>query len=180
MKIYTRAGDGGLTGLYGGDRVSKASVRLHAYGTIDELNACLGVVGGEHDVPAKPKEQLLHIQRLLFTVGADLATPTERAVHVTRITAADTKQLETWIDQMEATLPPLTQFIVPGGGRVASLLHQARTTCRRAERWIVELATTESINPAILPFVNRLSDYLFVVARAVNAAHGHGDIPVTQ
>lgn len=180
MKIYTRAGDGGLTGLYGGDRVSKASVRLHAYGTIDELNACLGIVGGERQIPSPLPEQLVEVQRLLFVVGADLATPMERAVHIIRINPENTQRLETWIDAMESLLPPLTQFILPSGVRAATLLHHARTTCRRAERWIVELSEHEHINPSVLTFTNRLSDYLFVAARTVNLAGGAMEMPVKQ
>lgn len=178
MRIYTRTGDRGQTGLFGGKRVSKASVRLHAYGTIDELAAVIGVAlssqaglssrAQSRDDPTN--EHLGIIQSLLFTLGADLATPQQSKAKTARITQAHIDQLERWIDEMEEELPPLQNFILPGGSQAGANLHVARTVCRRAERWIVELEQSEKINDLILPFVNRLSDYLFVVARSVNQA----------
>lgn len=172
MKIYTRTGDKGMTGLYGGHRVSKASLRMHAYGTIDELNACLGVLLSGGDVPEPTATQLAGIQGTLFSVGADLATPLESKAKVIRSHAEWATELEAWIDAMETELPPLTSFIFPSGSVAGSELHRARTVCRRAERWIVELGETEKITPECITYVNRLSDYLFVAARFVNKRLG--------
>ena len=168
MKIYTRTGDKGKTGLFGGQRVSKSSVRLHAYGTIDELNACLGIIASEPKLPKTLKKEMMEIQTLLFYVGADLATPLISSAKILRIEPSHALLLEGWIDLTEKNLPPLRQFILPSGSRAGALLHQARTTCRRAERYIVELAEKETINKELIVFVNRLSDYLFVAARFVN------------
>jgi cob(I)alamin adenosyltransferase len=177
MKIYTKTGDKGTTGLFGGTRIPKSSVRLHAYGTLDELNACLGVIGAEADVPEDLRTQLTWIQTLLFSIGADLATPLESKANIKRMTEEPALQLEQWIDVMEETLPPLTTFILPSGSRVGALLHEARTVCRRAERWIVELHEKEKITDAIIVITNRLSDYLFVAARYANKKLGK---PETQ
>lgn len=169
MKIYTRTGDGGTTGLFGGDRVSKGHLRMHAYGTIDELNACLGVVlSMPEDIPEPLKGQLEEIQSELFAIGADLATPLRSSAKILRTHPAKAKALETWIDQMEEDLEPLTQFIFPSGSLQGSELHRARTVCRRAERFIVELHEQEPIGEGVLCYVNRLSDYLFVAARFLN------------
>lgn len=174
MKIYTRTGDKGSTGLFGGTRIPKSSVRLHAYGTVDELNACLGVVLS-NDLPQETRHQLLTIQSTLFIVGADLATPIGSKASTARLTATKTDELEQWIDAMEETLPALTNFILPGGTAAAAQLHVARTVCRRAERWISQLRETEQISEQILPYMNRLSDYLFVAARFVNKIAGSMD-----
>lgn len=168
MKIYTRTGDKGKTGLFGGKRVSKSDARLHAYGTIDELNACLGIIASEPKLPKELRKQMMHMQALLFSVGADLATPMENTASIERIAPAHAVKLEEWIDTMDRKLSPLKTFILPSGSRVGSLLHQARTTCRRAERWIVHLAEKEKINEEVIVFVNRLSDYLFTAARYAN------------
>ena len=168
MKIYTRTGDRGTTGLFGGTRVSKSSVRLHAYGTLDELNACLGVVVCEESLPRTVKGELREIQSLLFTIGADLATPLESKASVVRTDPLYARKLERWIDEMSTTFSPLTRFILPGGNRPGALLHQARTICRRAERWIVELREREPITEGVIVVVNRLSDYLFTAARYAN------------
>jgi cob(I)alamin adenosyltransferase len=168
MKIYTRGGDKGMTGLFGGTRVSKASIRLHAYGTLDELNACLGSVVADGKLPAVTKDQLLQIQSLLFQIGADLATPLESPANIFRMNGSSATMMETWIDAMEKDLVPLSSFILPGGSPAGAKLHEARTICRRAERWIVELAEREKVTEAIIIIVNRLSDYLFVAARFVN------------
>jgi cob(I)alamin adenosyltransferase len=168
MKIYTRAGDKGTTGLFGGDRVSKAAARLHAYGTIDELNSLLGVILSRHDLPQSIREELDDIQHTLFLVGSDLATPLKEPVNVPRMGLEKVADMERWIDLHTKNLPELTTFILPGGSESASLLHNARTVCRRAERWIVDLMQDEDVNTALIVYVNRLSDYLFTVARAVN------------
>ncbi len=168
MKIYTRAGDKGGTTLFGGTKISKSAVRLHAYGTLDELNACLGLVTSDERTPRELKGQLIEIQSLLFTVGADLATPIDAKVKILRTDALYAEKLERWIDGMDAMLQPLTRFILPGGSAIGALLHQARTVCRRAERWMVTLQETEKINGAAIVVINRLSDYLFTAARWVN------------
>lgn len=172
MKIYTRTGDKGKTGLFGGKRVSKSALRLHAYGTLDELNACLGLIVSHEKTPKQIKGQLIEIQSLLFTIGADLATPLESSAVILRMDESPAKLLEDWIDEFEESLPPLTRFILPGGSPVGGQFHLARTVCRRAERFIVALDETETITKAILVIINRLSDYLFVAARYANRSLG--------
>ncbi len=172
MKIYTRTGDKGKTGLFGGQRLSKAALRLHAYGTLDELNACLGVIASEKNLPEPLPAQIEQIQSLLFQIGADLATPLESSAKILRMNEEPVKQMEEWIDALEESLPPLTRFILPGGSSLGAHLHLARTVCRRAERLIVELDETEAITKAIIVIINRLSDYLFVAARYVNKKLG--------
>jgi cob(I)alamin adenosyltransferase len=179
MKIYTRTGDKGSTSLFGGDRVSKSSVRLHAYGTLDELNAELGVIVSHPELPTELKTQLQEIQILLFSLGADLATPIKSKATIVRVSADHALRMEGWIDAMEESLTPLTLFILPGGTQVGALLHVARTVCRRAERWIVELKKTEPINDDVITIVNRLSDYLFVAARYANLCLNAKETPVT-
>lgn len=168
FSIVTKSGDKGKTGLFGGQRVSKASERLHAYGTVDELNALLGRVIAEEAVPEELKEQLIDVQRLLFRIGADLATPVESSAKIERVVEIDVQIVEEWIGDLEPTLPQLTKFILPSGSKSGSLLHHARTVCRRAERWVVELNEKEDTNPHVQIYLNRLSDYLFVAARKVN------------
>ena len=168
MKIYTKTGDTGKTGLFGGQRVSKSAVRLHAYGTLDELNAILGSTVTDTTLPVSVKTQLLWIQSLLFQIGADLATPLESVANILRMDLSHATTLEQWIDSMETQLSPLTSFILPGGSPAGAKLHEARTVCRRAERWIVELMNSEPVTEAVIVIVNRLSDYLFVAARFVN------------
>lgn len=168
MKIYTRTGDKGQTGLFGGKRVDKSAIRLHAYGTIDELNASLGIVLASNRLSNDLRTQLIKIQSDLFTAGADLATPLESKAKTGRMQQKHIDELEQWIDAMDASLPPLTQFILPGGCAEAAQLHLARTICRRGERWMVELKQSESIGDFALPYINRLSDYLFVAARYIN------------
>lgn len=175
MKIYTKTGDAGQTGLFGGQRVSKDSLRVHAYGTADECNAAVGVARAA-GVDAELDELLAQVQNQLFVVGADLATPGESA-NIPRVGEAEVTFLEGWIDRLEASLEPLRQFILPGGTPGAAQLHLARTTCRRAERWAVSLAQEEAINPQVLTYLNRLSDLLFVAARAANARAGSPDVP---
>lgn len=168
MTIVTRTGDKGETALYGGRRVSKAKTRMHAIGTVDELNALLGLVLSERALDPVLRIGLVRLQNQLFTLGADLSTPLTPPTPTKRITPKHVHELEQWIAQWEARLSPLTKFIVPGGTRVGALLHFARTVCRRAERWIVAVKETEDINPQLLIYINRLSDLLFLLARAVN------------
>ena len=172
MKIYTKTGDTGDTGLYGGQRISKDAKRIEAYGTIDELNACIGFA--ESQIQDVETSSLLNrIQNELFNLGADLATLDEHPkAKSLRITSNLTASLERFIDQFQGKLPPMTHFILPGGSTGGAALHLARTVCRRSERCVVSLAKTDSINPEILRYLNRLSDLLFVLARLVNHRSG--------
>ncbi len=177
MKIYTKTGDKGTTGLYGGGRVSKSSPRIAAYGDIDELNATLGVARAETEL-APIREALTQVQTTLFTLGAQLASPkTDPKIEV--LTAAQVEWLETQIDAMTANLPEMRHFILPGGGKTSALLHLARTVCRRAERATVHLASLpdEPVDHWVLVYINRLSDYLFVLARLANQLERIQDVP---
>ena len=173
MKIYTRSGDRGDTGLIGGQRVKKSVPRVAAYGGVDELNAVLGLAIAELGA-GSPAADLARIQSALFTLGAELATPAaaEPARGVEPLPAAETAWLEASIDAIGDRVPPLAHFILPGGSRAGATLHLARTVCRRAERAIVALAAEEPVRAEVLAYVNRLSDYLFMLARAVNAGAG--------
>jgi cob(I)alamin adenosyltransferase len=173
VKIYTRTGDDGDTGLFDGTRVSKNSPRVAAYGDVDELNAWLGLVRASTD-DGGLSTMLEQIQRDLFGLGARLADPARRiAERVTKaaVTPEDVTRLEAWIDRIESELPPLRRFVLAGGSRAGAALHVARTVCRRAERSIVALGS-EAIEPELLIYVNRLSDLLFVMARAANRRSG--------
>ncbi len=175
VKIYTKTGDAGETGLFGGARVSKADPRVDSYGAVDEANACLGVVRAA-GVPAEIDAMLDRIQRDLFALGAQLADgrPDPKAFEgKTRLGEDDITRLEQWIDQLESELPPLKHFILAGGSPAGAALHLARTVCRRAERRMV---TVQGINSVQLIYVNRLSDLLFVIARAVNQRAGVPEI----
>lgn len=180
MPIYTRTGDDGETGLFGNRRVQKDHARIEAYGTIDELNAFVGLLRSE-PLDAGFDAQLASIQEALFEVGADLATEGGRA-SLARIEPA-TRELEQWIDASEAQLPPLHSFVLPGGCRIASLLHVLRTVTRRAERHFWTLVRTTGDSPATaIPrplgvYLNRLSDLFFSWARRANADAGVADVP---
>ncbi|MEN3027510.1 MAG: cob(I)yrinic acid a,c-diamide adenosyltransferase [Chlorobiota bacterium] len=173
LRIYTRTGDDGTTGLFGGERVSKSHPRLEAYGAVDELNAVLGIVR-TYALPEELTDDLRTISSWLLIVGADLATPEEALTRKSIPTIGDehVTWLEKRIDAYEAELPPLRNFILPGGSPAAAYLHLARTVCRRAERATVAAAQTESLNPAVVRFLNRLSDYFFVAARWANYRAG--------
>ena len=177
-KIYTKTGDGGETGLFAGPRVPKDHPRIEAYGSVDELNTILGVVRTE-SLPAEADELLQRVQCDLFTIGAELATPDPGNHQPSRITAADVRHLEQQIDAWETKLPPLKQFILPGGTKSAAWLHVARAICRRAERRVISLRTSaaEPVSDQPVVYLNRLSDLLFVLARGVNALAGCEDIP---
>ena len=177
MKIYTRTGDGGETALFDGRRVSKADLRVDAYGEVDELNAAIGgaLAAG---VGPEMAEMLEQVQRDLFAVGGTLADPAHRVagrVEKMAVGQAEVGRLEQWIDRLEDSLPPLRHFILPGGSAAGAALHLARTICRRAERRVVALGAGE-VDPVLLAYVNRLSDFLFVAARAVNHRAGIAEL----
>jgi cob(I)alamin adenosyltransferase len=177
MKIYTKTGDAGETGLFGGERVPKDALRIEAYGGVDEVNSTIGIV-----LSMAPPENLVpmltHVQNDLFIVGADLATPTSKSgMHIERVDRAQSTRLEGYIDLLETELPRLSTFILPGGTPAASQLHFARTVCRRAERNVVRLSHTEEIGDAVIVYMNRLSDFLFVAARYANHAAGAVELP---
>ncbi|HEX9938048.1 MAG TPA: cob(I)yrinic acid a,c-diamide adenosyltransferase [Longimicrobium sp.] len=184
MKIYTRTGDRGDTGLFGGGRVPKDHVRVDAYGEVDELNSTLGVVivhlqeAGE----AALADGLRQVQADLFTIGANLATPApedggRENAYIAPLDPARAAALEGWIDAADAELEPLKSFILPGGSPAAAALHLARTVCRRAERRVVTLAREVTVDPALVIYLNRLSDLLFTLARLANKRAGLEDVP---
>ena len=178
MKIYTKTGDAGETGLFGGPRVRKDDLRIAAYGTVDELNAFLGLARCE-PLPAEIAATIERVQNELFAVGAELATPNPEKHGLTLIQEPHIAALERDIDALEAKLPPLKEFILPGGNRAASLLHVARAVCRRAERHLVTLvdASDAHVSLRLVKYLNRLSDYLFVAARAANCLAGVPEVP---
>ena len=177
MKIYTRAGDAGQTGLFGGGRVAKDDARVAAYGDLDEVNAALGVARAAGLGNLDPWCQDLQDQ--LFTVGAVFATPrgTKADAHIPHVREEWVTAMESRIDELQATLPPQTHFILPGGTQAAAALHFARTVCRRAERSAVPLLRDGQVDEIALRFQNRLSDFLFVLARAANHRAGVKDVP---
>lgn len=171
MKIYTKTGDDGTTGLFGGQRVRKDDVRVAAYGDVDETNAAIGLAAAcMEDASAA----LRQIQHDLFTIGARLATPANQP-STQSIGDADVKRVEQWIDEATDTLPPLTNFILPGGTQASATLHMARAVCRRAERSVVRLDLQEPVGGNIIVYLNRLGDLLFVFARAANQRAGRED-----
>jgi len=169
-KIYTKTGDKGKTSLLGGQKVSKSNARIEAYGSIDELNSYLGLLKDQKEVETRLKHQLYWIQEQLFSIGSILATEEGfKGFELPQITSIEIKQIEQWIDHYDNQLPPLKNFILPGGHQTVSLCHVCRTVCRRAERKINQIAETETLDSNILPFVNRLSDYFFILARKLAA-----------
>lgn len=170
MKAYTGTGDKGETGLYGGTRVGKNNLRVEAYGAVDELNSHIGVARALVK-DEKLSEVLKHVQEDLFVLGGDLANELVNA-KIPRIEKSHLESLERITDQLNSELPLLRRFILPGGSLAGAQLHVARAVCRRAERRIVALTKTESVNPNIPPFVNRLSSFLFVLAREINQKEG--------
>ncbi len=182
MKIYTKTGDEGKTSLYGGTKVPKNHIRLEAYGTVDELNSFIGLLGGMLQ-NSKLKKELNFIQNTLFNVGTELATPQDKQSlengekrFKQSIEKDKIDQLEAWIDEMENELAPLSQFILPTGSQEIATAHVARTVCRRAERIIVALDEYEKIRAELLQYINRLSDYFFVLARYIAHIEGKNDI----
>lgn len=178
MKIYTRTGDAGETGLFGGSRVSKDDPRVEAYGTVDEVNACIGVARSL-GVSEQTATFLLQIQSDLFTVGAELACDPKKLdkLRVTPVDETDVARLEGWIDRSEQRLEPLKNFVLPGGCPSAAELHRARTVCRRAERRTLTAGRGSPIRTEVIIYLNRLSDLLFVLARLENHVAGSADVP---
>lgn len=184
MKIYTKTGDTGKTSLFGGTRVPKYNLRIEAYGTIDELNAYIGLVR-DQKIDTHTSDILLKIQTELFTLGAMLATPPEKELlksgkerlNIEKTNDEKIALLENEIDVMNEVLPPMTNFILPGGHTTVSYCHIARCVCRRAERITTQLSDESSINPQILMYLNRLSDYLFVLARKLTLDTESQEIP---
>jgi len=174
MKIYTKTGDQGETGLFGGKRIYKDEQRIKSYGAADQLNCSLGLALAEKDFPITLRDIFIRIQNELFLVGSELATPPDAKSPIELLDPSAVEQLEKEIDQMESKLPALQNFILPGGCRPGALLHQARTFCRHLETEVISLHRQE--NPqrqTLLMYVNRLSDFLFVAARFVNHELGH-------
>lgn len=169
-RIYTRTGDDGTTGLGDGTRVKKTSPRVEAMGAVDELNSVIGILL-THEVPEDIRAPLTDIQHELFDLGGELSIPGRTA-----ITEAQVGRLETTLDQLNADLAPLKEFILPGGTQAAAMCHLARAVCRRAERCVHHLAENESVSPVAAKYLNRLSDLLFVIGRALNARHGRQDV----
>jgi len=175
MKIYTKTGDKGTTALFGGTRVPKHHIRIESYGTVDELNSHIGLIR-DQDISESHKQLLNHIQDRLFTLGAILATDPEKAVlksgkerlNIPKISEEDITLLENKIDEMNDSLPPMTNFILPGGDQTVSFCHIARCVCRRAERHTSFLNENEPVEEHVLIYLNRLSDFLFVLARKLS------------
>jgi cob(I)alamin adenosyltransferase len=167
-RIYTRAGDAGETSLGDGSRVPKTDPRIEAYGTVDELNATLGLALASAELPDEFRPWLERIQNDLFDLGADLSVPLSDERERLRVGQTDVERLEELCDRVNERLEPLTSFVLPGGGEAATRLHLARTVCRRAERLVVALAAREPVNPRALAYLNRLSDLLFILARGAS------------
>ncbi len=182
MKLYTKSGDDGTTGLFSGARVSKDHPRIESYGTIDEFNATLGLCASACEARNKLHQRLLEIfvslQSRMFDIGADLATPegANNESKIQRILAEHVSEVELWIDEIDSKNTPLTAFVLPGGTELASRLHLARTICRRAERQMIHLGHTEPVGIWLIMYVNRVSDFLFAAARLVNKDAGIQDV----
>lgn len=171
FKIYTKTGDLGQTSLFGGRRVSKSDLRIDAYGTVDELNSHIGLVRDHLSDPSL-REILKQIQDRLFTLGANLAADPKKELPKPDLGLPDVEVLEREMDRMDATLPELRNFILPGGHPTVSFCHLSRCVCRRAERLVVALAQAESVDPIVIQYLNRLSDYLFILGRRIAADLG--------
>lgn len=179
MKIYTRKGDEGKTSLFSGQRVAKHHIRIEAYGTVDELNAHVGMIR-DQEIPQEEREELLEMQDRLFTVGALLATDSENektSSKLPRLKEEDIERLEQGIDRMEEELPPMRSFVLPGGHPTVSYCHIARCVCRRAERIVEHLNSEEGTDPLVLRYLNRASDHLFVLSRKLAKTLGAEETP---
>ncbi len=186
MNLYTRTGDDGTTGLFGGDRVSKDHPRVAAFGSVDELNACVGLAAAAACNSTNPFESRLsdtlsQLQSRLFDVGADLAAPlgSKHEDKIKRIGNEDVTRAEAWIDEFDAKNEPMKSFVLPGGTELAARLHLARVVCRRAEREVVALARVGPVNEQLRVYLNRISDLLFALARRANKEAGLKDVPLT-
>jgi len=177
MKIYTKKGDTGKTGLIGGTRILKSSLRIEAYGTVDELNSHIGLIRDQQINPTYI-EQLIEIQDRLFTIGSSLASDPEKSkMKIPDLLDSDIEILENWMDEMEANLEPMKFFVLPGGHTTVSYCHIARCVCRRAERIVVDLNQSEFVAPQVIMYMNRLSDYLFMLGRKLSADLGITEQP---
>ena len=177
MKIYTKTGDEGMTSLFGGKRVSKSNLRIETYGTIDELNSYVGLLR-DQEVNKKRKDALVEIQDRLFTIGSILATePGNAKVKIPSLQETDIIFLEQKIDEMDVQLPPMKSFVLPGGHQSVSFGHVARTVCRRAERLVIALNQVEKIDDKVIKYINRLSDFLFVLCRMMTQELGAEETP---
>ncbi len=176
MKIYTKTGDEGMTSLYGGKRISKDDIRIEAYGTVDELNSNIGLL-----ISSLPnddqKELLLEIQKRLFTIGSILASDPDKELPTPDLLESDVELLENAMDNMDAQLEPLRTFILPGGSDSNSKAHICRTVARRAERRIISLAGIANLDPIVVIYLNRLSDYFFILSRKIAHDLGHDEVP---
>ena len=170
-KIYTRTGDTGSTGLADGSRIAKQNARIQAIGDIDELNSVLGLLRAQTDITPPIDDMLQSIQHRLFDIGGELALPNQTLAQATWVT-----KLEHWLDGLNNNLPPLQEFILPGGSLAAAQCHQARSVCRRAERTLWQLATQETVNNLSLCYLNRLADLLFVIARTLARQNGQQEV----
>ncbi len=183
MKVYTKTGDKGTTALLGGVRVPKDHIRINAYGTVDELNSGIGLIRCYNNIGDDSNQMLISIQTMLFYLGSELATPKEKMILANGkprlpkvIQEKDIEQIEKWIDEMEEGLQPLRHFILPGGNYGSSHAHLCRCICRRAERICVSLSEVEEIREEPVKYLNRLSDFFFVLARKISNDAGHQDI----
>lgn len=176
MKVYTRTGDAGTTSLVGGTRVDKTDTRLEAYGTVDELNSWLGLLDASQEIPAEAHATLLRAMNYMFDIGTALATEPESKWQPAPFPEEAATELENAIDSLEETLPRHNRFVLPGGHPDAARANIARTVARRAERRILALAHQNPVEPAILRYINRLSDYLFTLSRAINCTNGTDEI----
>lgn len=177
MKIYTKKGDGGSTGLIGGTRVLKSSLRIESYGTVDELNSSIGLIR-DQEINESYKTQLIEIQDRLFTIGSSLASdPKKSAMKIPNLLEEDVHALEVWMDEMDALLPEMKFFVLPGGHTTVSFTHLARCVCRRAERIVIDLKQHEFVADLVPAYLNRLSDYLFVLSRKLGQDLGAEEQP---
>jgi cob(I)alamin adenosyltransferase len=177
MKIYTKKGDGGSTGLIGGTRVLKSSLRIESYGTVDELNSSIGLIR-DQEINESYKTQLIEIQDRLFTIGSSLASdPEKSAMKIPNLLEEDVHALEVWMDEMDALLPEMKFFVLPGGHTTVSFTHLARCVCRRAERIVIDLKQHEFVADLVPAYLNRLSDYLFLLSRKLGQDLGAEEQP---